>query len=471
MDDEPNNVNSNWKSLFLGELLLPSIIINFGILLYAINTFIIMTIMPTVVEDIGGTELYAWPIMIFTVGGIVGAASAEPIRVKFGQRDGFILAGITFLIGNLGAAFAPNMETLIFWRLIQGLGGGLIISQSFGVVGTIYPSNLRTRILSVISTTWGLATVVGPAFGGIFAEAGSWRFAFLVLVPITLIFCILVWYYIENIGKGDKVEKFPITRLSLFAFGILSIGLTSQTNVNGYRFILIFASIAMISFALRRDAFSTNRMFPKKTLIPNTAIGSSYWFAILFTCTFIFALMYSTLYLQMLHQQTPLNAAYISAALSFAWTITAIASASLEGFRTKIAIILGGILMVLGAIGLSIFAVNGPIILIIFSFGLIGSGIGISNIHVMALSMDCAEEGEGTLVASSIQTIRNMGLAFGSALVGLIANMAGLTEGASVVTVSRAVDFINIATIVVAALTVASLFVFIICYEKETGNH
>jgi len=173
----------------------------------------------------------------------------------------------------------------------------------------------------------------------------------------------------------------------------------------------------------------------------------------------------------MLHQQTPLNAAYISAALSFAWTFTAIASASLEGFRAKIAIILGGILMVLGAIGLSIFAVNGPIILIIFSFGLIGSGIGISNIHVMALSMDCAEEGEGTLVASSIQTIRNMGLAFGSALVGLIANMAGLTEGASVVTVSRAVDFINIATIVVAALTVASLFVFIICYEKETGNH
>ncbi len=461
----------SWKSLFTGKLLLPSIIINFGILLYAINTFIILTIMPTVIEDIGGTSLYVWPVMIFTVGAIVGAASAGPVRVRYGERDGFIIAGAMFLIANLGAAYSPNIEILIFWRLLQGLGGGLIIAQSFGVVGTIYPSHLRTRILSVISTTWGLATVVGPAFGGIFAELGSWRLAFWAIVPLTFLFCVLVWYHIENIGKEGLTTKFPITRLFLIAFGILSVGLTSQTGENIYRIALIVASIAMLAYALRRDASSANRMFPKKTLIPNSAIGSSYWFAIFFTCTFVFAIMYSTLYLQILHDQTPIIAAYISAALSFCWTFAAIASASWTGLKAKVAIIGGGILMVFGAIGLAIFAVNGPIILIILSLGLMGLGIGFSNIHVMALSIDCADEDDITLVASSIQTIRNIGLAFGSALAGLMANTAGLTEGASAVIVSRAVDLIHIADIFLAILTVVSMITFIICQQKEIGNH
>jgi len=181
--------------------------------------------------------------------------------------------------------------------------------------------------------------------------------------------------------------------------------------------------------------------------------------------------MYSTLYLQILHDQTPIIAAYISAALSFCWTFSAIVSASWSGLKAKVSIICGGLLMIFGAIGLANFAVNGPIILIVFSLGLMGLGIGFSNIHVMALSIDCADEGDVTLVASSIQTIRNIGLAFGSALAGLIANTAGLSEGSSAIIVSRAVDLIHIADIFLAILTTVSLIVFIICHQKERRNN
>ena len=127
--------------------------------------------------------------------------------------------------------------------------------------------------------------------------------------------------------------------------------------------------------------------------------------------------------------------------------------------------------MVLGAAGLTLFAVNGPIILIIVSFGLMGSGIGFSNIHVMSLTIDHAEEGDGALVASSIQTMRNMGLAFGSALAGLIANMAGLKEDAEVEVLSRAVDLIHIADIILAILSVLSLITFTIYCDKEKKDH
>ena len=471
MDQIMQNKNPTWGDLFSGKFLLPTCVINLGILLFAVDTFIITTIMPSVIEDIGGTSLYAWPVMIFTVGAIVGAASAGPATDKFGQRDGFVFAGIIFLIGNLGAAFSLNIETLIIWRLLQGLGGGLIISQSFGLVGAIYPSDLRPRMFSVISTTWGLATVFGPAFGGVFAQLGSWRSAFWAIVPLTLIFCILVWRYIENKKTDDVVKKFPITRLILFATGIMSVGLTSQTDNNLIRLILIAISIAMVSYAMKRDSASDNRMFPRKTLVPNSAIGSSYWFNLFFTCTFIFALLYSTLYLQVLHSQTPIVAAYTSATVSFCWTIAALTCASWKGQKVKLAIITGGCLMVFGAIGLVCFAVNGPLILIILSFGLIGSGIGCSNIHVMSMTIDCAEEGDSALVASSIQTMRNMGLAFGSAIAGLIANIAGLKEGAEMQVLSRAVDLIHIVDVILAILTALSLIIFVAYYEKEKRDH
>ena len=471
MDQEIRNKNLTWGDLFSGKFFLPSCIINLGILLFAIDTFIITTVMPSVIDDIGGTSLYAWPVMIFTVGAIVGAASAGPTIAKFGQRDGFFFAGWLFLLGNLGAAYATSIEILIAWRLLQGLGGGSIISQSFGLVGDIYPSDLRPRMFSVISTTWGLATIFGPAVGGFFAELGSWRWAFWTIVPLTLIFCILVWRHIDHKKTNEIVAKFPVTRLILFAMGIMSIGFTSQTDSNLIRLTLILIAIAMVGYAMKRDTVSANRMFPKKTLVPNSAIGSSYWFNLFFTCTFIFALLYSTLYLQVLHNQTPIEAAYISATLSFFWTIAALTCASWRGPKVKIAIIGGGCLMVFGAAGLLLFAVDGPIILIILSFGLMGSGIGFSNIHVMSLTIDCAEEGDSALVASSIQTMRNMGLAFGSALAGLIANMAGLKEDAEVVVLSHAIDLIHIADIILAILTVLSLITFMIYCDREKEDH
>ena len=96
-----------------------------------------------------------------------------------------------------------------------------------------------------------------------------------------------------------------------------------------------------------------------------------------------------------------------------------------------------------------------------------GFGIGTSNNHVIALTIECAEKGEEGLVASSVQTMRTMGLAFGSAMAGLLANIAGLSEGTGPETVARAVDLLNRWDIGLAALTLLSLLVFYYNYNRD----
>ncbi|MAI11357.1 MAG: hypothetical protein CBD27_03895, partial [Rhodospirillaceae bacterium TMED167] len=174
---EPSPTGNSWRRVFTGKLALYTIVLNLAVGLFALDTLVVTTVMPSVVGDIGGAEYYSWTIMLYMVGSIVGAASAGPVKDLLGRRKGYAYAGLLFVIGNLGVSLAPNMPILVTWRLLEGLGAGLMIAQSYGMVGDFYPRELRVRILSVISTTWGVATVIGPAYGGLFAELGIWRAA------------------------------------------------------------------------------------------------------------------------------------------------------------------------------------------------------------------------------------------------------------------------------------------------------
>ena len=207
------------------------------------------------------------------------------------------------------------MPTLVAWRLLEGLGAGLMIAQSYGMVGDLYPRELRVRVLSIISTTWGVATVVGPAFVDFFAEIGIWRAAFWTLIPLGLTFCLLALRIIppsEHTSKNQKFwEAMPLVRLLSLGGSILCIGYTAQITENILRGVLVLAAIILAVTAFRRDAKSKSPMFPRETLVISSALGSAYWILLLITMSFNFAILFATLYFQVLHGQAPVAAACV----------------------------------------------------------------------------------------------------------------------------------------------------------------
>ena len=82
---------------------------------------------------------------------------------------------------------AIEQPILLIARTIQGYGGGLLLSQSMGLVSDLYPPVLRTRVLALVSGVWGVAALVGPLIGGVFGELGWWRGAFWTTVPIIVV--------------------------------------------------------------------------------------------------------------------------------------------------------------------------------------------------------------------------------------------------------------------------------------------
>lgn len=172
-----------------------------GIALHAMDVFLVATVMPTVVADIGGVRFYAWVSMLYMVGSIVGAASSGPLRSAYGPRHAYVLAGGLFLAGSLACAVAPNMPVLLATRTVQGFGGGLIVAQSMALVSELYSAELRKLMLASISGMWAAAALIGPALGGLFAEAGFWRGAFGVNVPIIAVFSLLAARHLPQHAK------------------------------------------------------------------------------------------------------------------------------------------------------------------------------------------------------------------------------------------------------------------------------
>src|SRR5215510_2961474 len=171
----------SWGALFRHGRMAHTLLLTLGVGVHAIDVFIIASVLPSVVADIGGAAFYTWSTMLYVVVSILGTACSGFIRARCDLQRAYIAGALVFLTGSAGCAVAPSMAWLLLARVAQGLGGGMLIALSYGMVGELYPADLRSRAFSLISGMWGTAALLGPTVGGgVFVAIGWWRGAFWV---------------------------------------------------------------------------------------------------------------------------------------------------------------------------------------------------------------------------------------------------------------------------------------------------
>ena len=449
--DAPKEASS-WAEILTGRYGIYTFILNLGMLLFAINQFVVATIMPSVVADLGGVGYYTWAFSLFADGAIVGAASASSLRDAFGARRAYAGAGLLLSIGLVGSALATDMPTLVGWRLIQGIGGGAMSSQAYGLIATIFPQRLRGRVLTVISMIWGFATLGGPGYGALFAEVGLWRGAFWSLAPLTIVFAFLVWRFVEGEDRRGGLSRLPFWRLVLLALAVVLLSATSLIHAFWLQGILVIASIVMAVIAFVRDARAERNMFPRQVTAVTTELGALYGIFFSVSVVMAFFLTYTTFYLQALHGVTPVTAGYLFAIQSFMWTGSALFVSTIRPSLEIVSIVFGLILLLLASIGIAVTVDFGPVILIAIFIGGSGAGIGFINNPAIQRIIAVAPELEKQMAGTSVQAIRNIGVSFGAAAAGMVAVSAGLIDGADRAIIAFAMEWVFGASFVVAAM-------------------
>lgn len=156
-------------------------------LVAAIEALVVVAIMPAVRRDLGGLQFYG---LVFS-GYALAALAATPTSGRVADRRGpavpFLLWATLFVLGTLLAGLAPSMPVLAGARVIQGYGGGGLFTIAFGAVAPTYPESGRARVLALLAAAWILPGLLGPSFGALVAATVGWRWAFISIIPATIL--------------------------------------------------------------------------------------------------------------------------------------------------------------------------------------------------------------------------------------------------------------------------------------------
>ncbi|MBX6321638.1 MAG: MFS transporter [Rhodospirillaceae bacterium] len=439
---------SQWALLFGEGRAVPTAVLSAGVGIHAIDVFVIAAVMPAVVGDIGGAAYYAWSAMLYMVASILGSACSAPVRARLGGRGAYTVAALAFLAGTVGCAVSPTIAALLVARVVQGGAGGLILSQSMALVREIYPTDIRTRMLAFISGVWAVAALVGPLFGGVFGQIGWWRGAFWSSVPVIVLFAAGAWRALpsDRHGATASAGTLPLLRLALLAAGVLAVGFAGNVAAPTAQAGLLVGALVLIGAAFRLDGASAERLFPSRPLTLATPTGTANWLFFLISITHSAVGVFLPLVMQVGHGISPLAAAYYNGVLALAWTAASFLASGWRGERESVALVGGSALATASVAGLAVTAARAHPLLIAALSGGIGFGVGLCNLHVTAVAMRLAARGEESIAAASIPTMRSLGIAFGAAAAGMVANGAGLAAGISPQSVLGAIPWVYGAT-------------------------
>ena len=128
-----------WSRLIQEGHLSRILVLCFGVWLYAADSTLVATVMPVAVEDIGGLPYMSWTYSLYQLGSVVTGAIAGLMVIRIGIARAQILAGIIYVLGCAISGYAPDMPNMIVGRLLQGMGGGGLVSIAFVGASTMFP--------------------------------------------------------------------------------------------------------------------------------------------------------------------------------------------------------------------------------------------------------------------------------------------------------------------------------------------
>ncbi|MFE2040304.1 MFS transporter [Streptomyces sp. NPDC059477] len=426
--DDSRSVGS-WREL--GSHVGTAVVLAGGVLIGAVTIYLAASLLPTAVADIGGERLYAWSMTVFLTAQVVATMLVSRTLSRRGGVGSYLLGFGVFTVGSVVCAASPSMPVLLVGRGTQGLGAGLLTGLGFALIYSALPRQLWVRGSALISAMFGLGNFVGPALGGLFAQFGSWRTAFVVLAVASAVMAAFVPRVLPGSDPAEAVAvPVPLgsSVLVIGAAGAVSVaGILSNEVMAG---VFIALALALVVAFVVTEKRSQVQVLPRSTYETGSAVRWVY-LTIVFLAAGVAVEIFLPLFGQRLGGLPPAAAGFFGAALSLGWSVSQVISSSARRQRTvrRLRVAGPGLL----AAGLAVLALlqhgDAPTLLVIAWLPVLllaGTGIGLAMPHLSVAAMaGTPDKAEGEKAAAAIATVLTMSTAFGAAVAGLLVNLGG----------------------------------------------
>jgi EmrB/QacA subfamily drug resistance transporter len=229
-----------------------------GLLLAGLDITVVGTSLGAIVGDIGGFELFTWLFAAYMLASTIVIPLAGKLTDRVGARPVYLAGMGVFLLGSALGGTASDIYQLIFYRAVQGLGGGMLFPVALAAIADLYAPSERPKIQAALGAVFGFSSVVGPSLGGFIVDnvhlfgIDSWRWVFYVNIPVGIAAIgIVAWAFPRTAPhRGTPLDAAGLGTLSLgLVAGLLITVLGGETYAWDSLPILGLAALSFLALA------------------------------------------------------------------------------------------------------------------------------------------------------------------------------------------------------------------------------
>ncbi len=421
-DPQVSSADSGQRQPFL--TVFPSLML--PMFLAVVDQTIVATALPAIVAATGQVERASWIVVSYLIAATIAAPIYGRLGDAFGRRNLMFFAIGLFIVASLLCAIAPTLELLTLARVLQGLGGGGLMTLSQAMIGEAVPPRERARYQGYIAAVAVSANTFGPVAGGYLTEHFGWRSIFAINLPIGLIALALTFRLARSTGPRDewKADPFGFMFFTLFvATTLLALEQLQRARLDALPLGLAMLGVAVLALVLlvRHEKRTSSPLIPFP-LLRMPAIWRSDAMAACHGGALVSLITFMPVFLEVVRGASPSETGLILVPLTIGIGTGSLVTGRLVSRtgRTTVFPVTGLILVSVNLVALALWASalsNTVLAMLLFWNGLfMGTVMGVVQVTVQSAA-GAAHLGEA---AASVQFSRSIGAAFGTALVATV---------------------------------------------------
>ncbi|NHD19338.1 MULTISPECIES: MDR family MFS transporter [unclassified Actinopolyspora] len=405
-----------------------------GAMLSAMDSTVLAVAVHSIGQDFG---VSAATVQSVNVSYLLAMCMSIPVTgwaiERFGGTRMWMFALTTFLVGSVCCGLSWDLPSLVVFRIVQGVGGGMIIPIAQVILGAAANSDQMGRVMALLGGPTQLAPVLGPVLGGLIVDSLHWRWAFYLNVPLVLIGLIIAWRGLPR-EEGRATTSLDVLGLTLLSSGLAALvyGLSGISGAEGVANagsatvlvcslvgVLLLGAYTVHALRMRSTPIIDVRLFAFRKFGVAAALvflsGSS-----LFSVTFLLPLYY-----QQARGDTALDAGFLLAPQGIGIAAALFVCGSLaDRYGARPVVVSGLLIVLLGTVAYLWVTPQTSEVLLSASLLVRGFGLGAAAVPMMASIYQAGlPESAMPRAVSAVSVAQRLGGAFGTALVATVLNL------------------------------------------------
>lgn len=446
-----------------------------GLLISAFDYSIMSTAMPNIISSLHGIEFYVWPFSAYMLTSTISIIIFGKLSDIYGRKLILVAGIIIFIFASIMCGFSKNMIDLIIFRGLQGIGGGILISLPFVMVGEIFSPRERAKYMGILGSVFGVADVLGPILGGFITDSLGWRYVFFINIPLGILALIMVFYSIPNFNNNrlKKVVDYPGIILFTLALSSMFFCFTFAGDLNRYPPFIIAGLLMLSIFMFIIFVIVENKA--QEPIIPlhlfkNSIFNISSIESFLASAVMFCGIIYIPLFAQGVLGMSAVNSGLLMIPMLLSLTISSVITGQIisKTGKYKSLVMLEFLITSIGVILLASMDENTSYYLLISYSTILGIGSGMAyNIFNVAVQ-NAFTIGEIGIVTASMRFFRNIGVIVFVPVFGYIMNVTLDTLSSGSLDKNYMI-LVSIQNIFYVAIILAFLGLLISLFLKETS--